>query len=140
MQGTVGPNPYPMTPDEGHGVRGDLRAATDRRQRALGYGGAAVDKWLCEWPFADGRAAVYERWRHARLHTPERDVFPAIGLGRSVPSLERKDRRAQEDAQAEEAYKSSSNSLFDVHRNSFEVVHHQELVEHRLPDHQWLWQ
>jgi len=79
MLGTVGPHPYPMTPDEGHGARGDLWATTDRCQRALGYGGAAVDKRLCERPFADGRAAVYEHWRrvgrvsglrHSRLHAP----------------------------------------------------------------------
>ena len=79
MPGTVGPNPYPMTPDEGHGVRGDLWAPTDRRQRALGYRGAAVDKWLCERPFADGRSPIDKRWRrigwasglrHTRLHAP----------------------------------------------------------------------
>ena len=79
MPGTVSPDPFPLTPDERHRARGDLGSATDRRKRAFGYGGAAVDKWLCERPFADGRAAVYEHWRrigwasglrHARLHDP----------------------------------------------------------------------
>jgi hypothetical protein len=95
-----------MTPDEGHGARTNLCPSPDRRQRALGYGGAAVDKWLCERPFADGRAAVYEHWRrkgcaaglrHTVPQAPKRDIFPIDELNRSITSLERKDRRAQED-------------------------------------------
>ena len=74
MPGTVGPHPYPMTPDEGHGARTNLCSSPDRRQRALGYGGAAVDKWLCERPLADGRAAVYEHWRRIRWASDLQDT------------------------------------------------------------------
>lgn len=77
MPGTVGPDPFPLTPDEGYRARGNLRSTTDRRQRALGHRRAAVDKWLGERPFANGRTAIHKHrrrveWasglRHTRLH------------------------------------------------------------------------
>jgi hypothetical protein len=79
MPGTIGPDPFPLAPDKGHGVRGDLRSTANRRQRALGYGRIAVDKWLGERSFTEGRATIYERRRrgewaagltHPRLHAP----------------------------------------------------------------------
>lgn len=104
MPGTGGPHPLPLTPHEGYGVRGDLRSTPNRCERALGYGRAAIDKWLGKWALANGRMAMHEcrrrvGWRSRsryRLYTSRQDVRTVDEVDRFLPSLERNDHRSQE--------------------------------------------
>jgi hypothetical protein len=127
----VWPNPLPLTPDQWRSTRGDLRSAADRRKWALRHRGAAVDKWLCEWSFANGRTSIDEHrrrgrassLRHTRLHVLGREAFPVDALNHAVPRLEGHDHPSQEYPQAQHAREACGNSLSDGHCDSPDRTH-----------------